>query len=316
MVLDQEEEVKRLTRKLIRLTPGGKRLNQDEAVDLAVYSILTGLNPFNAECYYMPNVGPIPGIAGHRVKTHEWLMAVSGNDPTVRTWEEFRPAEPGEADFDPDAGDIAVVGTLFDSVSKTRWLQQIMETAERYHKMGAEFKEARDAAMEDIGPCPSWSAVGVVKASEHFSGFEWEDYQSKKPKLDADGNKIWKPEMWDRYERAKKRAIKGAYRKGFPSVRLPDPEYGDVIDAVAVEVKQQIIAELEAENSRPRKSEPQILGELGYEQPTETKFGEQEFWALVNKLQLDNVQGAEILHKFGGDYNAAYQETAKNLPPE
>ena len=60
LVLDQEEEVKRLTRKLIRLTPGGKRLNQDEAVDLAVYSILTGLTHSMQNATICPTSGPFP----------------------------------------------------------------------------------------------------------------------------------------------------------------------------------------------------------------------------------------------------------------
>ena len=257
LVAEQEEEIKRLARKLMRMTPGGQRLSADESTDLAVYSLLTGLNPFNAECYYMPKVGPIPGIAGYRVKTTDWLMAINNNRPDTRTWEEYRPAESHEADFDPDAGDIAWVCTLKDSISKERWEQRLIEFAERYHKMGATFQEARDAAKEDVGPCPSWSAVGVVKAEEHFSGNVWENNKKVEDK--------YKPEMWDRNERAKKRAAKGAYRKGFPNVKLPDPEYGEVVEGVAIEVKDTITKELAAEASKPPRSEAQLLTELGYE---------------------------------------------------
>lgn len=335
LVADQEEEIKNTVRKLLRLTPNGQRLNPDEATDLAVYSLLTGLNPFNAECYYMPKVGPIPGIAGYRVKTTDWLMAINNNRPDTRTWEEYRPAEAGEADFDPSAGDVAWVCTLKDSVSKERWEQRLLEVAERYHKMGATFQEAREAALEDVGPCPSWSAVGVVKATEHFSGPEWEDWNSKKVKKDKDGNSIYKPEMWDRNERAKKRAAKGAYRKGFPNVKLPDPEYGEVVDAVAVEVKDQIVKELAAEAGQPPKTETQILNELGFEtepeqieqqepeqeqgpqDETEQTYDADAYWKLIYKtLKFDKVQGDEILKKAGGDFTRAYLEATKQLPPE
>lgn len=256
LATESEDAVKQTVRKLMRLTPGGQRLDVDQATDLAVYSLLTGLNPFNSECFYMDKVGPVPGVAGYRVKTIEYLMFIANGRPDVRVWEEYRPAEPGEADFDPGSGDVAWVCTLYDSLSKERWEQRLIELSTTYHKMGATFIEARDAALEDLGPCPSWSSVGVVKAEEHFSGNVWEN-NVKVP------NK-WKPEMWDRNERAKKRAAKGCYRKGFPAVNIPDAEYGEVVDGIATEVKEAIREELlQARNTLPR-DEQTILKELGY----------------------------------------------------
>jgi len=255
MVADSENEIKQTARKLLKMSTGGGRLSSEQAVDLAVYSIITGLNPFNGECYWLDKVGPIPGIAGYRVKAQEWLIATSDSRTPPRVWEEYREATTSEADFDPDAGDIAWVCTLTDSVSKERWEQRIIELGTAYHKMGATFKEAHDAALQDAGPCPSWSAVGVVKASEHFSKQVWE------------GNKPtdeYKPEMWDRNERAKKRAAKGCYRKGFPSVSIPDMEYGDdVVDAVAVDIKDQIAGEI-LDESQVKRTAKQNLKELGY----------------------------------------------------
>lgn len=257
MVSDNETDVKNTARKLMRLTPGGNRLNADQAADLAVYALLTGLNPFNNECYYMDKVGPVPGIAGYRVKTTDWLMATSDHPSTARTWEEYRPAELDEADFDPDKGDIAWVCTLFDSVSKERWEGRLIQTMTAYHNMGATFQEARETAMLDIGPCPSWSSVGVVKSEEHFSGFAWVN----NVKTDQ-----YKPEMWDRNERAKKRAAKGCYRKGFPNVRIPDAEFGEVVEGIATEIKDEIVKEITAEASKPKPTESQILADLGYDQ--------------------------------------------------
>ena len=246
LVADSENEIKQTARKLMRMTSGGSHLNADQAADLAVYSLLTGLNPFNNECYYMDKVGPIPGIAGYRVKTQEWLTATSGSNSPVRVWEEYRPATTQEADFDPDKGDIAWVCILHDSISQERWEQRLIEVGRAYHEMGASFQEAREAAKQDIGPCPSWSAVGVVKAEEHFSKAVWEN---NKPTDE------YQPEKWDRNERAKKRAAKGCYRKGFPAVSIPDMEYGDnVIDAVAEDVKSAIVKEITAEASKPKVS--------------------------------------------------------------
>ena len=233
-----ENEIKEVARKLMKLTPAGSRLTAEQAVDLAVYSFMTGLNPFNNECYFMDRVGPVPGIAGYRVKTMEWLRATSGTKIVPRVYEEYRKATREEANFNPDAGDVAWVCTLYDSVSKEHWEKRIVETATIYSKMGASFEEARRAAKEDVGDCPSWSAVGVVKADEHFSGNAYRNNM----KIENE----YKPEMWDRNERAKKRAAKGCYRKGFPTVNIPDAEEGDYIDLQFAEMKDNLVKNLDA----------------------------------------------------------------------
>lgn len=306
MTTDTETEVKNTARKLMRLTPGGNRLNADQATDLAVYALLTGLNPFNNECYYMDKVGPVPGIAGYRAKTQEYLIAVSDQKAIVRTWEEYRPAQPGEADFDPAKGDVAWVCTLYDSVSKERWEQRIIMTANAYHQMGATFQEARAAAIEDVGSCPSWSSVGVVKAEEHFSGFAWENNQ----KTDK-----YKPEMWDRNERAKKRAAKGCYRKGFPAVRLPDMEYGETVDGAIVEIKDQIVREIAAEAAQPRPSTDQILSDLGFD-PTPQERADQaaaDLGFAPNPPAMDLERAKAVTNSDGVKYDDLPTETLVNM---
>ena len=101
----------------------------------------------------------------------------------------------------------------------------------------------------------------MVKADEHFSGNAYT----------AAGQKIpdqWKPEMWDRNERAKKRAAKLCYRKGFTEINIPDREEGDIIDSETHEIKTRVLAELASENTptTPR-SAAVILNELGYDSP-------------------------------------------------
>jgi hypothetical protein len=260
LVAESEHEIKEAARKLMRLTPNGNRLSVDQATDLAVYAFVTGLNPFNNECYYMEKVGPIPGIAGYRVKAQNWLLSTTKWTTAPRIWEEYRPATADEAEFDPNAGDVAWVCILRDSESKEHWETNILHLGIGYHQMGATFQEAHDAAIKDAGPCPSWSAVGVVKASEHFSGNVWKDNK----KIEDE----YKPEMWDRNERAKKRAAKGCYRKAFPSMVIPNAEYGEVVDAESVEVKTKIVKELIAEQTteeaKPKQTPSQINESLGF----------------------------------------------------
>lgn len=327
---NSEAQVKEAARKLMKLTPNGNRLNAEQATDLAVYALLTGLNPFNNECYYMDRVGPVPGIAGYRVKATNFLFATAPHSIAPRCWEEYRPATTDEADFDPDKGDVAWVCTLFDSVSKERWQQRLIEVGIAYHQMGASFQEAREAALKDVGPCPSWSAVGVVKADEHFSGNAWRNNQ----KVEGE----YKPEMWDRNERAKKRAAKGCYRKGFPKVNIPDREEGEIVDGAYSEEKQKIVAELQAEIP-PQRTEAQIMQELGFsqpeppapviseppapdqhEEPTDQQDkpkpparkgndGPTAFWSRVKELGLNQDQAAAIATKYhGADWPSALQE--------
>lgn len=258
---EAEDSVKQAARKLMRMTPGGNRLGPEEATDLAVYSLLTGLNPFNGECYYMTKVGPVPGIAGYRVKAMDWIMhslMVTGArvDTTPRIWEEYRIATTEEADYDPAVGDVAWICTLYDSVSRDAWETRRITLGMRYREMGATFQEAYDLSSKDVGPCPKWEAVGVVHATEHFSGEIWRD--SKK----IEGE--YKPEMWDRNERAKKRAAKGCYRKGFPKLNIPDAEEGQYVPDEAKDLKIKVIDALKTEK-RPAHTESENMRALGFE---------------------------------------------------
>ena len=242
---DIESQVKSMAVKLMKLTSNGKNLATGQAAELAVYSLMMQLNPFNGECYYIDKVGPIPGIAGYRVKATQWLQLTSGRQEGIEIYETYRPATKDEADFDPNKGDIAWVATLHSSLANEQWEGRLIKLARTYKEMGAEFKEAHAQALIDIGPKPCWEGVGVVYHTEHFSGVEW---------VNGKATNEYKPEKWDRNERAKKRAAKGAYRKGFPQMNLPDPEYGEVVDALAEDVKENIIRDMQREDLAPRLS--------------------------------------------------------------
>ena len=80
LAADKTIEIKSMAHKLMKLTPGGRNLNAEQAVELAVYCYMTDLNPFNGEAYYMPNVGVIPGVSGIRRKANEYLAITSSPD--------------------------------------------------------------------------------------------------------------------------------------------------------------------------------------------------------------------------------------------
>lgn len=177
----------------------GKKLSDGEAEALAVYSMVNDLNPFVGECYYLPGIGPGPGIAGWRKKADEQLEyeARRAAQPSARFWCDYVDPDPREVGV-LAAGDIAVKAVLHDTITKTAWEQRVLSHYIELVKAG---EKDIAIARELAGSEPVWSAIGIVRTGENFGG-------DKMP----------------RYERACKRAEKAAIRKRFPRVYLPEPE--------------------------------------------------------------------------------------------
>jgi len=286
---DMTEDVKETVRKLMRLAPGGNRLNTNEATDLAVYSMMNDLNPFNGEAYNLPGVGPIAGIYGYRRKANEWLAANYG--PTERFWCEFTSAPMGAADFDPEVGDIAYICTLHDSVSKREWEQSTLGVYMQLRQGDMNAEKAWEEAQKFVGAEPTWEAVGVVDHREKFA-----DTDNPRPSRQVD--------KWDRHERAKKRAEKWAIRKRFPSTIIPDIDLDDeVINSVATEVMEEL--------DKPKRSEVEIIKQLGYGAEPDQEFAE-----IAKQLKWSKEETASVLKTHNGDYMAALEAARKQLPPE
>lgn len=289
LTAEMTDQVKETVRKLMRLAPGGNRLNANEATDLAIYSLMNDLNPYNGEAYYLPGVGPLAGVAGYRRKANEWLLVSYG--PTARFWCEFEDAPMGSGDFDPEAGDIAYICTLHDSISKREWESSTLGAYAQLRQGGMESDEAWKEAKNFVGSEPVWTAVGVVDHREHFA-------------------KEGKPDKWDRHERAKKRAEKWAIRKRFPSTIIPDNDLDfDIIDSVATEIGDEL--------NKPRRSASTIIEELGYG-PSLEKLdnAEKEFQSITEKLRWSKEEAQSVLKEARGDFEKALELAKKQLPPE
>lgn len=237
------------SRRLKYMIVNGNKLEEKEVFALAQFAAANDLNPFAGECYYMPGIGAIPGIAGWRKKANEQLIWEAENEGLhgAHFWIEWRECKPGEAVFDPNK-DIAWHCTLHDYLTNKRWRSSIFETARELKGFGFEGKAAYEEAYRVVGEEPTWTAVGVVYSVENFS---------------RDG----KPEKFDRNERSKKRAEKAAIRKRFQRINLPDKGDYEDIEEADIRILQDDVKKIEGEMKS--KSTDELMSNIGFA-PEET----------------------------------------------
>lgn len=259
-----------LANRLMKFPPNNKQLNQRDAAQLAVFSIMIDANPYANEVYPTPR-GPMIGIPLYRRKAKEWNRAMS---PSGEDWDykvNFRLALDHEANFDPTKGDVAWVCELTDTKAEKEWQAAFAKFFNMLIEAKAPYDKADERALMMAGPRPVWTGTGVVGGGEHFSEAEvltWENRKPKTFKEDDDGNPIYKQEMYDRNERAQKRAEKVALKKRYPDLIIP--EFGEVQDSnmtVLIENAEGELVKAE-EHFKERVEnldEKQALRDLGYE---------------------------------------------------
>lgn len=274
----------------------GKKLSPDETKALATYATVNDLNPFVGECYYLPGIGPTPGIAGWRKKADEQLEyeARRAACPSARFWCDYVDAEPGETGA-LQSGDFAVKAILHDTITKMQWEQRILSAMIEFLKN--KIPNAQELATQLIGAEPTWSAIGIVRATETFG-----------------------PDKMPRYERACKRAEKAAIRKRFPRVYLPEPAgFNDVVDGSFIEhtlpppersASQNLhdlgydVAEIESPTGQPDQPESSPQPEPATEQPAHRWTVDELYAAVIEaKTTTDtfSAKGALAKCKTGWD---------------
>ena len=237
------QKAREIAQQLKFMIVNGNRLEDKEVFALANYASANGLNPFAGECYYLPGVGPCPGVAGWRTKAQDQLdyEAKLAGQQGGNMWCDYYHAEPGDCTFDPEK-DIAYKVVMHDSVSRKRWTDSIKEIAVDYMKAGAPFFDAHEMAKQLIGNEPVTISWGVVAFTESFG---------------APG----KAEKFDRHERAKKRGEKLCLRKRFPRIHLAEPENysGDTVDA------EDVHFVVEEPKYDPNFNADKAMADLGFE---------------------------------------------------
>ena len=243
-----------LATRIKSMISNGKALNDNEAMSLAVYAMATQLNPFKKECWYIPGVGPTVGINGYRRKGQEqYRIELAEMGETQGKYSiDFQPATHDEAVF--EEGDIAWKATLIDHVARDKYMGKLILTAQKLKELGV--KEPFEEAKKGFGPPPEWWAVGVVSKDENFSGVVYEGNRPTDKR---------KPEMWDRNERAKKRAEKNVLQMRFSGMEFGGATFVDS-DSAFVEADIE-----EIENKPKGNRHDQIMDELGFDPEPEKK---------------------------------------------
>jgi hypothetical protein len=140
---------------------GGDKLNNNEARALAQVSLVTGLNPYIGEVWYIPGKGPMVGIAGARHLWNEKSRAGGGY-----SFVEILPCAPDEA----GAVEADVVGAFkaiaHDSKATTEYQKLFSQTLETLRAAGTDPKVLFEEARMICGPKPQWVGYGYATKSE------------------------------------------------------------------------------------------------------------------------------------------------------
>ena len=158
-------------RKIKMLLPYGNKLTDDNALALAAYSRLHGLDPFNGECYFLvrdkkdqqgnvigrEELGVYPGIRGKRKLAKLQLQSI---DPEGSYRIDYLIVGPDAVGLKPQPGEISVVvqAELRDSQSTARYIADTIQLS----KAGID----TDTIKAIMGKPPVWTGYGVVKQSE------------------------------------------------------------------------------------------------------------------------------------------------------
>ena len=237
-------------RKIKMLLPYGNKLTDDNALALAAYSRLHGLDPFNGECYFLvrekfddngrltkrEELGVYPGIRGKRKLAKQQLQSI---DPEGSYRIDYMVVGPDEVGLKPQPGEISVVvqAELRDSQSTARYIADTIKLSQA--GIDAEIIKAI------MGKPPVWTGYGVVKQSEVR-------YIKQTPIV-----------------LAKKRAESDATNQRF------DLPFSD--DALADDIAPDIVNEQDARTITVEptdysdRSTDQLIAELGYEVPGEVE---------------------------------------------
>lgn len=138
---------------------GGDKLAGPEARALAQIALITGLDPFIGEVWYIPGKGPMIGIAGARRKWNEKSAAGGGY-----SFVDIQPCSPEEAGATEADVVAAFRAVAHDSGATKEYQKLFQETLAMLREAKAE--DPFQVAKEICGPKPQWVGYGYSTKSE------------------------------------------------------------------------------------------------------------------------------------------------------
>ena len=165
--IGNRDELMAFANRIGYMVKGGNKLNDNEKMALAQVAMVTKLNPFIGEVWYIPGSGPMIGIAGSRK-----LDNIQVSEKGGYTWEEMIPVDP--ADAGASAAEIKDVAAAFrcdihDSVANAQYQALFISTLNSLRDAGT--TDPFGEAKEVCGPRPVWSGYGysLIKESSRMS---------------------------------------------------------------------------------------------------------------------------------------------------
>jgi hypothetical protein len=138
---------------------GGDKLNNNEARALAQIAIVTRLDPYIGELWYIPGKGPMIGIAGARRLWNE--KSIAGGGYSFVELILCSPKEAGATETDVVAAYKAIA---HDSQATREYLKLFQDTLNMMRETKA--ADPFSAAKELVGPKPQWVGYGYSTESE------------------------------------------------------------------------------------------------------------------------------------------------------
>lgn len=159
----EDSEIKSLSQRIKLMVPGGRSLKDEEAQALAQLTIVTGLNPFIGEIWYIPGKGPMVGIKGAMRTGSQQVEEAGGKDAYWTP--DLQPCSPEEAGA-KDIKDVfaAYKCVITDSVSTKKYQTLFLETVNTLRAAGD--TDPVGSAREICGKRPQWIGYGYSTVGE------------------------------------------------------------------------------------------------------------------------------------------------------
>lgn len=138
---------------------GGDKLTGPEALALAQIALVTHLDPFVGEIWYIPGKGPMIGIAGARRLWNEKSAAGGGF-----SFVDIQPCSPSDAGATETDVVAAFRAVAHDSGSTREYMKLFQETLTMLREAKAD--DPLTIAKEICGPKPQWIGYGYSTKSE------------------------------------------------------------------------------------------------------------------------------------------------------